>query len=281
MKKSIDTSDYGLVLEGGGMRGVFTCGVLDCFLDNNIEFPYVVGVSAGACNGLSYISKQRGRARFSNIELLEKYNYIGLKHFIRKRNFLNFDILFNELPEKIFPYDYDTFFASTTLYEMVTTNCLTGHAEYHSEKKDKNRLLAIAQASSSLPVMCPVTYVDHVPMLDGGICDSIPVKRAMEKGYIKNIVVLTRNKGYRKNGKDIRIPSFIYRNYPHVREALNCRGKIYNEQLDLIDKLEGEGKIKVIRPVNPVTVDRLEKDTAKLIDLYEEGYSCAKDIMCT
>lgn len=127
----------GLVLEGGGMRGVFTCGVLDYLMDHNIRFPYTIGVSAGACNGLSYASRQRGRAKYSNIDLLEKYNYIGLKYLLKKRNILDFDLLFNEFPEHILPYDYETYFASSERFVMVTTNCVTGEANYFEEKKDK------------------------------------------------------------------------------------------------------------------------------------------------
>lgn len=269
----------GLVLEGGGMRGVFTCGVLDFFIDNDISFPYIVGVSAGACNGLSYISQQRGRAKYSNIDMLKEYNFIGLKHYIRKRNIMDFDLMFKELPEKIYPYDYQKYFASSTRFEMVTTNCLTGKAEYLEEKKDKIRLLAIAKASSSLPIMCPITYVDNIPMLDGGVCDSIPVARAIENGYKNNIVVLTRNKGYRKEKKDIKVPSFIYRKYPAIRQSLSRRNQQYNEQLELIEKLETDGTIKVIRPIKPVQVNRIEKNIVKLEDLYQEGYDCAKRIM--
>lgn len=269
------------MLEGGGMRGVFTSGVLDYLMDNDIHFPYVVGVSAGACNGLSYISRQRGRAKYSNIDMLEKYQYIGFRHFLKNRNVMDFNLLFNELPEKIYPYDYQAYFDSETQFEMVTSNCLTGQAEYFEEKKDKHRLLSIAKASSSLPIMCPIAYVDDIPMLDGGICDSIPVERAIEKGFDRNIVVLTRNKGYRKEKKDVKVPSFIYRKYPAMRKALGHRNSLYNSQLELIDKLENEGKIQVIRPVLPITVDRMEKDTAKLQALYEEGYECAKKSFST
>lgn len=274
----IDTTNLGLVLEGGGMRGVFTCGVLDYFMDNEIRFPYTIGVSAGACNGLSFMSRQRGRAKYSNIDMLEKYNYIGLKHYIRKRNIMDFDLLFHEFPDHIVPYDYDAYFASTDRFEMVTANCLTGEPNYFEEKEDKNRVIDIVKASSSLPIMCPIAYVDDIPMLDGGVVDSIPIERAMNQGYGKNIVVLTRNKGYRKEKKDIKVPSFIYRKYPAMREALSNRNKLYNYQLDLIDKLEDEGLVMVIRPENPITVDRIEKDTGKLLDLYEEGYELGKRI---
>ena len=127
----------GLVLEGGGMRGVFTCGVLDYFMDKKIRFPYTIGVSAGACNGLSYMSGQRGRAKFSNIDLLEQYDYIGVKYLFKKRNIMDFDLLFGEFPEHILPYDYDAYFSSPGRYVMVTTNCRTGRANYLEEKKDK------------------------------------------------------------------------------------------------------------------------------------------------
>lgn len=269
----------GLVLEGGGMRGVFTCGVLDFFMDNDLHFPYVIGVSAGACNGLSYMSGQRGRAKFSNIDLLERYNYIGLRHFIKKRNIIDFDLLFHEFPENILPYDYSAYFSSLSRFEMVTTNCNTGEANYFEEKKNADRLIDIAKASSSLPVMCPITYVDGIPMLDGGIVDSIPVERAMQQGYNKNVVVMTRNRGYRKTEKDICIPAFIYGKYPNLRKALSNRNKLYNYQLGLVDRLEAEGKAIVIRPQKPVLVDRIEKDTHKLLDLYQEGYECAASIL--
>lgn len=268
----------GLVLEGGGMRGVFTCGVLDYLMDRDIRFPYTIGVSAGACNGLSYLSRQRGRAKYSNIDLLEKYNYIGLKHLIKQHNLLDFNLLFNEFPEHILPYDYDAYFVSPERYVMVTTNCLTGRADYLEEKKDKNRVIDIVRASSSLPYVCPIAYVDGIPMLDGGIVDSIPLERALADGCTRAVVVLTRNKGYRKDSKDFRVPSFIYRKYPKLRVALSQRSTLYNQQLDLVERLEKEGRIVVIRPQKPVVVDRIERDIRKLTDFYEEGYACTSKL---
>lgn len=276
---SID-SQTGLVLEGGGMRGVFTCGVLDYFMDHDIRFPYVIGVSAGACNGLSYMSGQRGRAKYSNIDMLEKYQYIGLKHLLKKRNIMDFDLLFGEFPEHLLPYDYDAYFQSAERYVMVTSNCMTGEANYLEEKSDKKRLLDIARASCSLPFVCTITYVDGQPMLDGGIVDSIPVVRAFNDGFTRNVVVLTRNRGYRKTHKDIRIPAFFYRKYPKIREALSLRCRVYNEQLEMVERLEDEGKIEVIRPQKPIVVDRIERDIRKLTDLYEEGYACAEAFCC-
>ena len=272
-------NNTGLVLEGGGMRGVFTCGVLDYFMDHNIRFPYTIGVSAGACNGLSYISCQRGRAKCSSIDLLDKYHYIGLKHLLKKKNIMDYDLLFGDFPERILPYDYDAYFSSPDRFVMVTTNCVTGEANYFEEKKDKQRVLDICKASSSLPFVCPIVYVDGVPMLDGGIVDSIPLMRAVEDGYQNNVVVLTRNRGYRKDAKDHKIPSIIYRKYPNIREALSRRCAVYNEQLEMVERMEDEGQITVIRPEKPIVVDRIEKDVMKLTDLYNEGYACAGKIM--
>ena len=266
------TNKSGLILEGGGMRGVFTSGVLDCFMDKGIRFPYTIGVSAGACNGLSYISNQRGRAKFSNIDLLEKYNYIGIKHLLKKGNIMDFDLLFHTFPDEIIPYDYEKLASCKEHYEMVTTSCKTGEACYYEEKKDPKRVIDIVKASSSLPFVCPITYVDGEPMLDGGIADSIPIMRARELGYDNNVVVLTRNKGYRKKEKDMKFVSLFYKQYPAMQEAIRNRNRIYNEQISMIEAMEERGEIIVIRPQRPIEVDRMERDSKKLIALYEEGY---------
>lgn len=273
--------DKALVLEGGGMRGIFTCGVLDYMMDHQIRFPYVIGVSAGACNGLSYMSGQRGRARYSNIDLLEQYHYIGIRYLLKKHSLLDYDLLFKEFPDRILPYDFETYSKSPERFVMVTTNCVTGEANYFEEKKDKERMTAIARASSSLPFVCPITYIDGVPMLDGGIVDSIPVVRAFIDGYSSCLAVLTRNRGYRKKSRDINIPSFIYRRYPNLRRALSRRIECYNEQLEMVERMEDEGRITVIRPQHPMEVDRIEQNTTKLSALYEEGYAEAKRIFET
>jgi predicted patatin/cPLA2 family phospholipase len=271
------TPKSGLVLEGGGMRGVFTCGVLDSLMDRGIRFPYAIGVSAGACNGLSYMSGQRGRAKFSNIDLLEKYHYIGFRHLLTKGNIMDFDLLFHEFPERIIPYDYEAYEANDALYEMVTTDCLTGEACYLSEKHDPKRIIDIVKASSSLPFVMPISYVDGVAMLDGGISDSIPVRHAMELGYNNLVVVLTRNKGYRKSEKQ-HVPFWAYRKYPALREAIRTRNLRYNSDMELIERLEAEGRIIVIRPERPIVVGRMERDSRKLLALYDEGYELASKI---
>ena len=270
----------GLVLEGGGMRGSYMAGVLDAFLSMGIQMEGIIGVSAvsaGACNGLSYMSRQRGRAKYSNIDMLKKYKYIGMRFLWTQHSILNQELLYKDFPERIVPYDFEAYRANPGVFEMVTTNCLTGRADYLSEKENYNRLIRIAKASSSLPYVCPVVVVDRVPMLDG----SIPVGRAMSLGYERNVVVLTRNRGYRKTGRDIRIPSFIYRRFPRLRVALSHRCECYNRQLELIEQLEDEGKVLVVRPLEKLEVDRLEDNIGKLTALYEEGYACAETVLGT
>lgn len=262
----------GLVLEGGGMRGVFTSGVLDAFMKYEMYFPYVVAVSAGACNGLSYMSHQPRRARFSNIDMLRKYGYISLKNLLVQGSIFDPNILYERFPSEIVPYDYQTYANNPAVYEMVTTNCLTGQAEYLSEKHDPRRITAIAKASSSLPYVAQITNVDGIPMLDGGIVDSIPVLRATSQGHPFNVVVMTRNKGYRSSEPDISIPSFIYSEYPKLREALSHRVEVYNEQLELVERMERWGEIFVIRPQRKMEVGRTCSDVAKLERLYEEGF---------
>lgn len=268
-----------LVLEGGGMRGVFTCGVLDYLMDKKVSFPYTIGVSAGACNGLSYMSHQRGRGKYSNIDLLAKYKYIGIRPLVKKRGLIDQQLLFHRFPDRILPYNYKAYAENPNRFEMVTTDCLTGKPCYWEEKHDEKRIIDIVKASSSLPYACPIIYVDGRPMLDGGIGDSIPLLRAYEQGYEKCVVVLTRNRGYRKSEKEVPVPSFIYKKYPRLRVALRNRNKIYNEQLALVERLEDEGKIVVIRPEKPIMVGRMETSVKKLTDLYEQGYECARKIM--
>lgn len=268
-----------LVLEGGGLRGVFTCGVLDCFMDYGIRFPFTVGVSAGACNGLSYMSGQRGRAKKSNIDLMDEHHYVGFKYLLTQKCIMDFKLLFEDFPEKIIPYDYDAYFSNPDRFVMVTTNCLTGKAEYLEEKQSSKRVMDIVRASSSLPFVSPITYVDGIPMLDGGIVDSIPVEYAMSQGYEKQVVILTRNKGYRKKNSTMPLAKVTYKKYPELQNALRRRNAEYNRTMELIEKLEDEGKILVIRPIKPIEVGRMEKDTDKLRALYQEGYDIAQQLI--
>lgn len=262
-----------LVLEGGGMRGVFTSGVLDAFMKHDLTFPYIVAVSAGACNGMSYVSHQPRRARISNIDYLARYKYIGLRHLVTQGCIFDRELLYDKFPNQYLPFDFDTFFSSPMTFEMVTTNCLTGQSMYLSERHDRQRALDIVRASSSLPYVSKIVDVDGIPMLDGGIVDSIPLQHAIDMGHPTNVLVLTRNRGYRDTGKDMKIPRFIYRKYPRLRVALSRRLAAYNAQLEYVERMEDEGRVICIRPERPMEVDRIEKDIAKLERLYEEGFA--------
>ncbi len=267
----------GLVLEGGGMRGVFTSGVLDAFMKHELYFHYVVAVSAGACNGMSYISRQPRRARLSNIDFLPRYNYIGLRHLVTQGCIFDQKLLYDRFPNELIPFDYDEFFRHAASFEMVATNCQTGRAEYLCDLGDRQRAIDIVRASSSLPYVSKIVWVDGKPLLDGGIVDSIPVRHAQEMGHAFNVVITTRNYGYRESGHDRKTPRFIYRHYPRLRVVLSHRIEAYNEQLQMVEDLERSGEIVVIRPQRPMEVGRMEKDTAKLERLYEEGFRLGEE----
>ena len=268
-----------LVLEGGGMRGVFTSGVLDWMIDHDITFPYLVGVSAGSSNALSYASHQRGRGKYIFADLQVERHYLGMRNLLRHRSIMDMDLLYHELPETIWPYDYEAYKANPMRVESVATDCVTGKAVYLEEKEDAERIIDIVRASSSLPFACPIAYVDGRPMLDGGISDSIPLQRAIDQGYEHAVVVLTRQRGYRKEKKPSRIPSCVYRRYPQLREALSTRGARYNAQLAMVEQLESEGRITVIRPDHPVEVARIETNMDKMNALYQHGFEMAEKML--
>lgn len=260
------------------MRGVFTCGVLDAFMKHHLYFDYVVAVSAGACNGMSYISRQPRRARLSNIDMLAKYNYIGLRHLVTQGCIFDQKLLYDRFPNELIPFDYDEFFRHADGFEMVTTNCLTGRSEYLREtQRNRQRAIDICRASSSLPYVSKIVMVDGQPMLDGGIIDSIPVQHAMATGHPFNVVISTRNYGFREDGSDRKIPYFIYKNYPRLRVALSHRIKAYNTQLQMVEDLERQGRIICIRPKRPMEVRRIEKNVERLERLYEEGFQLGEE----
>ena len=188
-----------MVLEGGATRGVFSSGALDYLMEQDFYTSHVVGVSAGSCNGVDYVSKQIGRTRDCMIHKEKEYDYhVGFRKFVKEKSILDMDMVFDKYPKEIFPFDFDTYFASEMECEIVTTNCVTGKAEYMTERSDRDRLMKLCRASSSMPLVSPIVNVDGVPYLDGGLADSIPVKRAQALGNEKIIVILTRNPGYRK-----------------------------------------------------------------------------------
>lgn len=268
--------DIALVLEGGGMRGVFTAGVLDAFLDEKFYFPYTVGVSAGSSNGLSYASRQRGRARFCNIDALLQYNYIGLKFLLTRRCIMDYDFLFGELPRKVYPYDFDAYMKSGA-FKLVATNCITGRAEYFDKPDTFDSLLEACRASCSLPYVCPIAEIGGVPYLDGGLSEPIAVRCAELDGYKKFVFVLTRNAGFVKPTMYHPIAKLLYKKYPNLIECIKTANVRYNETLAYAERLEREGRAVIIRPMRPLRVDRLERDASRLSSLYDEGLRLCRD----
>lgn len=264
-----------IVLEGGATRGVFTSGVLDCMMERGIYVSHVIGVSAGACNAVSYVSRQPGRTRDCMIPYDKSGTYYyGIRDFVKEKSVMNMDMIFDRYPNDLYPFDYDTYFTSEMECEIVTTNCLTGKAEYMKEREDRERLMKICRASCSMPLLTPIVNVDNVPYLDGGLADSVPIRRAGEIGNDKIIVVLTKNAGYRK--KTIsrsmqRIYRRAYGSYPNLIRTIFRRSFEYNRTMNHIDQLEKQGKIFVLRPqVKPVA--RLERNKDTLLAFYEHGY---------
>jgi predicted patatin/cPLA2 family phospholipase len=270
-------TQVGLVLEGGGMRGVYTAGVLEYFLEKNLYFPYNIGVSAGACNAVSYLSRQKDRNRKVNIDYIHNPNYLSLRNYIKKRELFGMDFIFDEIPNKLVPFDYETFYKAEELFEVGTTDCITGETVYYNKHQHGQDMLTILRASSSLPFAAPIVQFDQRPLLDGGISDPIPIKRAEEVGFDKNVVILTRNKGYQKKpSKQSWISSKLYNDYPGLLQSMDKRAASYNETLQYIFEQEKKGKVFVIQPSAPLKVGRVERNQHRLTQLFNEGYEDGK-----
>lgn len=271
---TISLPPMSLVLEGGGMRGLFTAGVLDCFLGQNISFSHLFGVSAGACQATSFLSGQKGRNLAVNTSFLDNWRYMSFRSLLLTRSYFGMDFMFDEIPNRLIPFDYERFFASPSSFQIGTTDCETGKARFF-DKEALDRHMTILRASCSLPLIAPIVRFREYRLLDGGIADPIPVRRALEVGPDKVVVVLTRNREYRKEGlskAEWALMNIVYQKYPALLETLSRRHEIYNSTLDFIEGLEESGQALVIRPTRPLDVDRYEKDPKKLSALYQAGY---------
>lgn len=267
-----------LILEGGAVRGVYTAGTLDYLMEQGLSFPYVAGVSAGACNAVDFVSCQPGRTKDCMIVQDRQYNYHSYKGMLKRKSLLDMDMIFDIYPNQIYPFDYDTFFQSKTRCELVVTNCQTGKAEYLSEHTDRERLMQICRASSSLPLISPMVWLDGVPYLDGGLSDSVPVHHALSLGYRKLVVILTRNAGYRKglSKRSKKIYIAAYKKYPELVKSIYYRAEKYNHTMEYIESLEEKGRIFVIRPELPA-VSRMETNPEELNGFYQHGYDSMKE----
>lgn len=262
-----------LVLEGGSLRSMFTSGVLDVMLEQEMELSYINGVSAGSMCGMNYISKQVGRTLKVNTEYLHDKRYMSFRNMLKNRLIFNFDFLFGELSTELVPFDFEVFEQSPQRFEVVATRCKTGQPVFF-EKGVCTEMYEAVQASCSMPVLSKMIAVEGKKYLDGGISLPIAYRRALDLGYEKVVVVLTRQHGYRKKPVD-RLTKRGYDRYfaplPELRASLEEVPERYNRMQEEIDQLEAEGKIFVIRPEFPVLVSRVEQDAEKLKALYAEG----------
>lgn len=267
-------SKTALVLEGGGFRGMYTSGVLDALLASRIEFPYVIGVSAGAAYGISYVSKQFGRNKEVNLKYTADPRYMSWGNLLKKGNLFDWDFVYGEVPNRLVPFDYTTFFNTSTEFMVGVTNVLSGKAEYLSTKSmNRQQLLAAITASSSLPFVSKIARLNGQSYMDGGLADSIPIERALNDGNERAVVVLTRDNDYRKHPpKGQWLMRMAYRNYPNLVEAILSRAERYNHTLDELDRLEKEGRVFIIRPQVSMPVSRFENNPQKLDVLYQVGY---------
>ena len=260
----------GLVLEGGGMRGIYTAGVLDVFMENGITFDGVIGVSAGAIHGCSFVSGQKGRSIRYYMKYCRNWQFMSFRSLLLTGNIAGEKFCYHTLPEKLDPYDYEAFKKSPTKFYVGCSNVETGKPEYIRITDMKNQIDVI-RASASLPYVSRLVKTEGMKLLDGGCTDSIPLMKFREMGFTKNVVILTRPKGYQKEPEQLVMAKLCYRKYPAFVEALSHRHECYNESLRQIEELEKMGEIFVLRPDEPLKIGRLERSPEKLQQVYDIG----------
>lgn len=268
----------GLVLEGGAMRGMFTAGVLDVMMDNQIHYDGIIGVSAGALFGVNYLSKQRGRALRYNLRFLNDKRYMGWRCLLKTGDIVSRDFAYYEVPFQHDVFDNDTFKQSPTDFFATVTNLDSGLAEY-VKIDDVFAQMEVLRASASMPFVSKIIEISGQKYLDGAIADSIPVAQAQAMGFDKIVVVLTRPLDYRKSPSSPLFSNLLYRRYPKFAQAVQNRYKNYNQSVEEILRLEQAGKIFVIRPSVDLAIKRIEKDPAKVQAMYDLGVADMQRLM--
>ena len=269
--------EAGLVLEGGGMKGAYTSGVLDFFLEKDLEFSHCYGVSAGACNLCSFLSKQKRRGFRSLTEYVDNEGYCGIYSLLTDGNIFNTKFAYDLVPNYLLPFDYETYSQYQGKAYAVATNIVEGKAEYLPMKDIEHAMRAV-QASASLPLVSQNVEYEGKLYLDGGIADSIPIQRSILDGNRKNVVVLTKEVGYRrKPSGHLGLVRIKYRKYPKVYELMRDRHLAYNETMDYLMRQVENGQAFVIQPKEKNLIGRIEKDPEKLKALYDSGYQDARD----
>ncbi len=270
----------GLVLEGGSFRGIFSAGVMDALLDHNIHFNYVIGVSAGISNGTSYISRQKKR----NIEIMRKFRndnrYMSMRNIFRCRSLFGLDFIFDEIPNQLVPFDWETYLNYEGIVKVGITDALTGEIVYKDGKSiDKD--CSVFRATCAIPIYFPAITVDGRSFYDGGLSDSIPIKQSIADGNKRNLVILTQPKNFvKEQTKSAKAAAFIYRNkYPALSRTMNCRHEVYNETIQFIEHLENHSPEDIVVLQPSYSLNSFEKNVDTLEQTYNHGYEVgAKNI---
>ncbi|SKA94449.1 Predicted phospholipase, patatin/cPLA2 family [Paucidesulfovibrio gracilis DSM 16080] len=271
-----------LILEGGGLRGVYTSGVLRLFMDRGLWFPNVLGVSMGACNAANYLSRQVERNEIVNVAFVHDPRYLSMGRLLRGGDLFGMDFIFQDIPDRLVPFDYAGFLDNPARFWVVTTDCRTGRPVYHEKSAwDRAETMTLLRATCSLPVLAkPVAWTDPAGrarlLLDGGIADPVPLQHSRDQGLTRPVLVLTQPKGYRKSPTRGRLLARL--RHPTLRglhRALRDRHERYNRLMDEIDDLERTGKALVIRPDAPLQAGRVERDQTMLRRVIRQGHEDA------
>lgn len=265
----------GLVLEGGGVRGIYTAGVLDVFMENNISFDGVIGVSAGACHGCSYLSAQKGRSLRYYLKYCADPRFMSIRNWLTTGDLVGVQFSYHDLPEKLDIYDYEAYKNCGTDFYAVCTNVESGEAEY-IKITDMLGEIDYIRASSSLPYCSRIVEIGSKKYLDGGCADAIPLGAFRKMGYEKNVVVLTRPESYVKKPESTALLNLVYRKYPKFADTMKRRHEMYNQALELVKRLEADGDVFVIRPSAPLPASRIEHKPERVQATYDIGANDAK-----
>lgn len=269
--------NVGLVLQGGGMRGVYTSGVLDFFMDKDLYFPYIIAVSAGACNAIAYTAKQKGLGKKICINYIKDNKYISYKNLLTKGSILEMDCIFNEIPNNLESFDFNSTTKSKYKLIITTTDCYTGNPIY-IDKDECNDIITAVKASSSVPFLTKPVEFKEMSLLDGGVSDPIPIRKAIADGMHKNVIVLTNEDGY--NQKPFKMKWLANRIYPYYGEltkAILDSHKLYGESISYIKELEEKDEVFTIRPSRYLKLKTFDRNTKRMELLYELGYRDAEN----
>ncbi|MBD8025069.1 patatin family protein [Ureibacillus sp. Re31] len=274
----LNDKNTSLILEGGTFRTVYTAGILDAFLDQQIMMPYIIGISAGAMNACSYISKQKERTLRVLINFRHDKRYMGFRNFYKEKSIFGLDYAYDLIPNQLDPFDWDTYqkYDGTLLFGV--TNAMTGEIEYMNAL-EMDRKCMMLRATCAIPILFPEIKINDIPYFDGGLADPIPIQKAIDDGFENHVLVLTRPKGYRKklDSQSKWAMKLLKKKYPKLVELMQVRIDKYNETLALCERLEEEGKAFIFRPEYPMK--SMEKDVKVMRQSYEMGYNLANSQM--